>query len=79
MNLKWQLLLGSILLVVMIYFSFLERRDTAGRKYVFPPGPRGLPLLGNFFQLPHGFGQGVVAKKWADQYGEMYYHRSTKC
>jgi hypothetical protein len=40
-------------------------------KYRFPPGPKGLPIVGNLFQLPGSLGQGRVAKKWADKYGEM--------
>jgi hypothetical protein len=60
------------LVIALVYYLVSEKRDKKGRKYVFPPGPRGLPIFGNFFQIPHSFGQGVVAKQWADKYGEMY-------
>jgi hypothetical protein len=71
MDSLWRLALLP-LFIALVYYLVSEKRDKNGRKYVFPPGPRGLPIFGNFFQIPHSFGQGVVAKEWADKYGEMY-------
>jgi hypothetical protein len=53
-------------------FCFLARprRDSKGRKYVFPPGPRGLPIVGNQFQLPP-LNIGPILKVWAEKYGEL--------
>lgn len=56
--------------VIITFYSFWETRDKNGRKYVFLPGPRGLPIVGNSYQLPP-FRASVLARKWAEQYGEM--------
>jgi hypothetical protein len=66
----WQPVL--ILLIILTVYSFLDKRDKRGKKYLFPPGPKGLPIVGNSFQLPP-FGAGQLTKKWAEQYGEMYF------
>src|SRR2546423_11462377 len=69
-SLSWQY--AAILpLVLITLYSFINNRDKKGRKYVFPPGPKGLPIAGNSFQLPP-FGASALTKKWAEQYGEMY-------
>jgi len=65
----WQLAL-LILVVVTVYFS-RDKRDKKGRKYVFPPGPKGYPIVGNSFDLPP-FGASALTKKWAEEYGEMF-------
>jgi hypothetical protein len=68
LSITWQLALA--ILVATIYFS-LPRRDKRGRKYVFPPGPKGWPIVGNTFDLPP-FGASALTKKWAEEYGEMF-------
>lgn len=64
----WYLALLALILVTI--YSFWEKRDKDGRKYVSPPRPKGLPIVGNSHQLPP-FGASVLTKKWAEQYGEM--------
>jgi hypothetical protein len=66
----WQIV---ALTLVLSIFLFRDKRDKSGRKYVFPPGPKGLPIVGNTWDLP-AFGASALAKKWAKQYGEMYHH-----
>jgi len=69
-SLSWQYA-AIVPLVLITLYSFITNRDRRGRKYVFPPGPKGLPIVGNSFQLPP-FGASALTKKWAEQYGEMY-------
>jgi hypothetical protein len=56
------LLLSEVIDVVVV--------KTVGTKYKYPPGPRGLPLLGVAHLLPPVH-FGTVTSKWAEQYGEM--------
>ncbi|KAJ7446023.1 cytochrome P450 [Mycena galericulata] len=41
------------------------------RKRDLPPGPRGLPFVGNIFQLPKK-GQYLQFTKWKEQYGPIF-------
>jgi hypothetical protein len=70
MFLSWQITTLLLLIGISIY-SYRSNRDKHGRKYNFPPGPKGLPLMGNSFDLPP-FGASALTKKWAEKYGEMY-------
>src|SRR5436309_10501991 len=47
---------------------------TAGRALTTLPGPRGLPLVGNLFQLKVTLLQ-TILEQWADTYGPVYTFR----
>ena len=61
---SWTTLLASCLLLA----ELMRRLYTQYRlKKIMPPGPPGLPLLGNIFQLPKF--QWVRFTEWKEQYG----------
>jgi len=73
------ILIISSLLLVLFQRNFLPVVDKTnallvvkrGRsKYKYPPGPRGLPLIGVAHLLPP-VNFGTVTSKWAKQYGEI--------
>lgn len=39
-------------------------------KYRYPPGPKGIPVFGNLFQLPPKY-PGEKLLEWGKQYGDM--------
>src|SRR5690606_12228874 len=54
--------------------AFHARRNggaTTTRRFDSLPGPKGLPLVGNLFQLREA-DQHLVMEDWADEYGSMY-------
>ncbi|KZT67207.1 cytochrome P450 [Daedalea quercina L-15889] len=59
------LVLGTLLLTVLLY-TFARERNTS-----YPPGPPGIPLLGNLLQVdvlrPH-----LQFLEWARQYGPIF-------
>jgi len=50
-------------LVVALGFMISRRKQ-----HPFPPGPRGIPVFGNAFQMPQTHGW-VQFSKWAEEYG----------
>ena len=38
-----------------------------------PPGPKGLPIIGNMMLLADTDKMMRIAKEWADEYGEIFY------
>ncbi|KAJ2918994.1 hypothetical protein MD484_g1408, partial [Candolleomyces efflorescens] len=52
--------------------NIAEQRKRNPRGLPLPPGPRGLPILGNLFQLPQAE-QWKVYQEWSKQYGDMVY------
>ncbi|KAG7085476.1 hypothetical protein E1B28_003038 [Marasmius oreades] len=55
--------------VVSIVASYLLLR-TSKLKAPYPPGPKGLPFLGNIFQIP-GSRQWLKFSEWAKEYGPI--------
>ena len=44
------------------------------RKESFPPGPKGLPLLGNVFDLPKGIPVWLTFTSMSQKYGTHPFH-----
>jgi hypothetical protein len=65
-------ILIAIALVVVCIFSYARvAKDKSGVPYRLPPGPKGLPIVGNTFQIPAA-NSGPVLARLATKYGEMY-------
>lgn len=60
-------LVSFVGLAVLVVF-LQKRRNPSGLPY--PPGPKGLPLLGNIFDIPKQSPWKVYAQ-WAKQYGDI--------
>ncbi|CCM01000.1 uncharacterized protein FIBRA_03048 [Fibroporia radiculosa] len=58
----------TFVLVLVAYIQHLARRGV----YRLPPGPKGLPILGNIHQLPAKY-QHETFTKWAAEYGDVFY------
>ena len=59
------LLISPILLAMVIIVVGLRKRK---RYLPLPPGPKGLPLIGNFFDMPSMY-EWEKYMEWARQYG----------
>lgn len=82
MSTQVPLLAYAVALVALPIFSFLgfyfwatpnSLKDS--RRRHLPPGPRGLPFLGNYLELSKPDTFRFHVQKWARQYGEIFYTR----
>jgi hypothetical protein len=53
---------------LLVYLGLLLQRST--RKQSFPPGPPGIPLLNNLFDIPTVL-EHLTYKKWGEKYGDV--------
>ena len=59
---------AAVLLLSFLVLAVILRRSESGRPN-FPPGPKGLPLIGNLHQLTP-VDQHKLYARWGAQYGE---------
>ncbi|KAG2021094.1 cytochrome P450 [Coprinopsis cinerea AmutBmut pab1-1] len=60
---------------LVLYIGRRLRRPKLATDTPLPPGPKGLPLVGNAFQIPLQEPRRVY-KEWAEQYGDVIYLRA---
>ncbi|KAK0223378.1 cytochrome P450 [Armillaria fumosa] len=65
------LLLVSLALSVSLFYR-LFRYSLKCRRLPFPPGPKGLPLIGNLWDVPVEF-PCVTYARWSSTYGDVIY------
>jgi hypothetical protein len=62
-NLKYGLAVITAILLILRFTARARRKGCS-----LPPGPRGLPLVGNAFDLPHSK-EWLTYAEWTKQYG----------
>lgn len=64
---QYGLMFLAIGAAVLLAFGVLLRPKA---KYRYPPGPKGIPVFGNLFQLPPAY-PGAKLMEWGKQYGDL--------
>ena len=66
----------SIVGLLLVTVLLARRRKWLNRLRgcVLPPGPRGLPVIGNWLDLPRTDQPWIVYDEWAQTYGALYHH-----
>ncbi|KEF61521.1 uncharacterized protein A1O9_03088 [Exophiala aquamarina CBS 119918] len=64
----WTLILLVAAVAVVV---FIRAASIPKTKYRYPPGPKGIPIFGNLFQLPPRY-PGEKLLEWGKQYGDMF-------
>ena len=57
----------AVVSAFIVRWGFLA--GSKGKRLPLPPGPRGLPILGNYFDLPNGEKDWLTYRKWGETYG----------
>ena len=60
---------ATVIAVICVYL-LLSRRGYYAKGYSLPPGPKGLPLIGNVFDMPSE-NQWEAARQWGGTYGKL--------
>lgn len=59
------LLLGGLVAALVVLSGCYTRR----RRYCFPPGPKGLPIIGNVLDIPRNGHGWLTYEQWGREYG----------
>ncbi|EAU87749.2 cytochrome P450 [Coprinopsis cinerea okayama7 len=62
----------SFVLSLVLFITFLFYRANKNARHHLPPGPKGLPFIGNVLQMPSS-NQVEAFKAWANEYGDLVY------
>ena len=67
-----QLAALAILTTVVLVFFYLKRINARSSSQLpLPPGPKGLPLIGNLLDMPTGY-EWETYHKWSKELGAFY-------
>ena len=58
------------LIAAILAVCFLGAHIKKRKRAPLPPGPIGLPIIGNLFELPHSY-PWLAYANWAEQYGDV--------
>jgi hypothetical protein len=63
--------LAALLFSVILFRQLKKGRDSNPNGLPLPPGPKGYPLIGNFFDMPADK-TWVVYDEWHETYGKTF-------
>lgn len=63
---SWNLFLAVASVLAVVFWQVYTRQWLRGRR--LPPGPRGLPIVGNAFDIPEHY-QWLGYTEWSKRYG----------
>lgn len=67
LSVTYAIILGSLAVALYLYSFRLRSKQ---RILPFPPGPKGLPIIGNLLDLP-AKNEWLQYHKWSRQYGQL--------
>ncbi|KAH8721676.1 cytochrome P450 [Ilyonectria robusta] len=72
---RWALgvICAPILVLVSLYLLLIPNQFTDPRRKKLPPGPRGWPLVGNFYDLADSELVRDKVRDWYHKYGDVFY------
>lgn len=69
--------MASILAFVLAAAVIILAMSMKKRRYRLPPGPRGLPIVGNLWDIPES-SQWITYRTWGRDYGILHDHLLSK-
>ena len=69
------LIIGVVIICISrLLLRYVHDRVSPGPAiaHLHPPGPKGLPWLGNMFQIPYNSAWEVY-REWSKQFGKVYH------
>ncbi|KAJ5631949.1 hypothetical protein N7490_008288 [Penicillium lividum] len=63
----------AFVFLISVYLCIVPTRFTDSRRKHLPPGPRGLPFIGNMLNLADSDKVPAQVQKWFSQYGDVFY------